>query len=463
MRLPFLDRAAPAPESRVESRIEPPIEAALRTAELRGLELMAYARLVTLAAVALFIATENPFPAVLFFEAQIAGFVLAGLGPFWLVRAGWGRSWPPMLFTAIDYILFPIAFYTPNPWLDDWLTLALRTRLGNEVYLFLPLAGMAITGAPRLVLWAGLCAALSAGLSAAWIVNQPDIFTSLPDAVRQAMTVPELRLAFGDPNRFELSGVIRLVFVLLLATGLLAVAAARARGLARGQAASERARTNLARYFSANMVETLARADRPFDAVRRQDAAVLFVDIVGFTRLAEALSADATIALLRDFHGRVEQAVFAHDGTLDKYLGDGAMATFGTPTARPGAAHDALAAALELRRAMAEWNAARAAQAEPPIRIGIGVHWGPIVLGDIGGGGRFEFATVGDTVNVAARLERLTREVDAEIVVSAALADAARADARAAALLKDFTPLPAQALRNRAEAIDLLVLGRTTA
>lgn len=455
MRLPFLDRAAPVPASRIEN--------ALRAAELRGLELMAYARLVTLAAVALFVGLENPFPSVLFFEAQIAGFALAGMAPVWLVRAGWGRSWPPMLFTAIDYALLPIAFYTPNPWLDDWMTLAMRTRLANEVYYFLPLAGMAITGAPRLVLWAGLCAALSAGLTAAWIVSQPEVFTGLPEAVRQAMTVPERRLVFGDPNRVELSGMIRLVFALLLVTGILAVAAARARGLARGQAAAERARTNLARYFSANMVETLARADRPFDAVRRQDAAVLFVDIVGFTRLAEGLSADATIALLRDFHGRVERAVFAHDGTLDKYLGDGAMASFGTPAPRPGAAHDALAAALVLRAAMAAWNAERAANAEPPVRIGIGVHWGPIVLGDIGGGGRFEFATVGDTVNVAARLERLTREVGAEIIVSAALADAARADARAATLLKDFTPLPAQALRNRAEAIDLLVLGRAQA
>ncbi len=118
---------------------------------------------------------------------------------------------------------------------------------------------------------------------------------------------------------------------------------------------------------------------------------------------------------------------------------------------------------LPMSRAMAAWNAARAGRAEPAVHIGIGVHWGPIVLGDIGGGGRFEFATVGDTVNVAARLERLTRDVDAEIVVSSALADAARHDPRAAALLEPFQPLPAQALRNRAEAIDLLVLGRAQA
>ena len=460
MRLPFFGRAAPAPKSRGESRAEPRIESALRAAELRGLELAGNVRLATLAALAVFVALENPFPGALFFEAQVAAFALAGLGPVWLVRAGRGRYWPPMLFAAIDYALIPVALYTPNPWLEDWLTLAMRTRFGNEVYYFLPLAGMAITGAPRLVLWSGLCAALSLGAATAWIVSQPDVFTSLPDAVRAAMTVPERRLAFGDPNRVELSAAIRLMFTLLLVAGILAVAAARARGLARGQAAAERARTNLARYFSANMVETLAQADRPFDAVRRQDAAVLFVDIVGFTRLAETLSADATIALLRDFHGRVQQAVFAHDGTLDKYLGDGAMASFGTPVSRPGAAHDALAAALTLRAAMAGWNAERAANAEPPVRIGIGVHWGPIVLGDIGGGGRFEFATVGDTVNVAARLERLTRELGAEIIVSAALADAARNDERTATLLADFTPLPAQALRNRAEAIDLLMLGR---
>jgi adenylate cyclase len=99
---------------------------------------------------------------------------------------------------------------------------------------------------------------------------------------------------------------------------------------------------------------------------------------------------------------------------------------------------------------MAEWNRERWAAGSPPIRTGIGLHYGPAVIGDIGGERRFEYAVIGDTVNVASRLEGLTRDLGVDIAVSEDLVRQVREEG-AEVLLKDFVPAEAQQLRNRGE------------
>ena len=110
------------------------------------------------------------------------------------------------------------------------------------------------------------------------------------------------------------------------------------RELDRQRAAAERARTNLARYFSPNIVDLLADQDEPLGPVRRQTVAVLFVDIVGFTRMAEAMAPEAVVTMLREFHERMAAQIFACGGTVEKYIGDAIFAVFGVPTPSP---HDA--------------------------------------------------------------------------------------------------------------------------
>ena len=114
----------------------------------------------------------------------------------------------------------------------------------------------------------------------------------------------------------------------------------------------ERQRANLARYFAPAVVERLAANDAPARLDRTQEATVLFVDIVGFTRISEGMTPAAAMDLLRGFHTRVEQAVFAHGGMVDKFMGDGAMACFGVPDSSPTAAADAIRAALALLAAL---------------------------------------------------------------------------------------------------------------
>lgn len=124
------------------------------------------------------------------------------------------------------------------------------------------------------------------------------------------------------------------------------------------------------------------------------------------------------MAMLQEFHERVTRVVFAHRGTLEKHIGEAMMATFGTPAPEPDDTGRALRCALDLAREMRRWSDQRLAHGDAPVAVGIGLHYGDAVVGSIGDEQRLDYAVVGDTVNVASRLERLTRELDVEIVVS---------------------------------------------
>jgi adenylate cyclase len=230
---------------------------------------------------------------------------------------------------------------------------------------------------------------------------------------------------------------------------------ARVREIDRQRAAAERARVNLSRYFSPNLVEMLAARDEPLGAVRRQTVAVLFVDIVGFTRMAEEIAPEAVVTMLRQFHDRMTAQIFACGGTVEKYIGDEIFAVFGLPTATPDDAANALRCADLMIAALARWNAERARQGDPPLAIGIGVNYGPAVLGDVGSEHSLSFTVIGDTVNTASRLQSLTRGFATPLVVGDAVVSAVAALASAAAseLLAPLEDRGEQALRGRTGAV----------
>src|SRR5204862_5570590 len=176
----------------------------------------------------------------------------------------------------------------------------------------------------------------------------------------------------------------------------------------------------------------LATAGPTGMASRRQPVAVLFADIRGFTTLSESLGTEKTMRLLEEFHDLVTTIVFEHRGTLEKYIGDAVMATFGTPAPGLDDATRALHCAVRLAAETGRWSAERVARGELPVEIGIGVHYGNAVVGSIGDGQRLDYLVIGDTVNVTSRLERLTRELDAQIVVTDELVTRVRAEGMAA-------------------------------
>src|SRR5438270_2981151 len=225
----------------------------------------------------------------------------------------------------------------------------------------------------------------------------------------------------------------------------------RVREIDRQRAAAERARANLSRYFSPNLVNMLADRDEPLGPVRRETVAVLFVDIVGFTRMAELMPPEAVVTMLRQFHDRMTAAIFACGGTVEKYIGDAIFAVFGLPSAGPDDAANALRCADGMLTALASWNGERGQAGEPPVAIGIGLNYGPAVVGDVGSEHSLSFTVIGDTVNTASRLQGLTRTLETPLVIAQAMIDAVEAASPpdAAQLLAGLQDRGAQPLRGR--------------
>jgi adenylate cyclase len=151
---------------------------------------------------------------------------------------------------------------------------------------------------------------------------------------------------------------------------------------------------------------------------------ILFTDLVGFTALAENMTPSEVVVLVNNFLTRVTEQVFAHGGTLDKFVGDQAMAIFGAPTEAPDDAVRAMRCALAIQDEMTEWNAERTAAGMPLIIAGVGLHTGSVIAGNIGSPRRMDYTVMGDAVNVAARVEGLTRTLDASILCTEATVSA---------------------------------------
>jgi adenylate cyclase len=177
-------------------------------------------------------------------------------------------------------------------------------------------------------------------------------------------------------------------------------------------------RERLQRYFSPQVAAQLAEPAALGNAGRTCDVTILFCDLRDFTPLCEALPAPAVVTLLNAFFERMVAVVFAHGGTLDKYLGDGLMAYFGAPVAQADHAQRAVRCAIAMRAALATLNTERAAEDASPLRMGVGIHTGAVVLGDIGAPLRRDYTVVGDAVNVAARLQERTKAEGVDVLVS---------------------------------------------
>src|SRR6476620_5552135 len=212
-------------------------------------------------------------------------------------------------------------------------------------------------------------------------------------------------------------------------------------------AREEVARANYGRFLPEYVVKQMLEKPDSFKLGGvSQTITILFADIRGFTRISEHAAPEKIVNLLNRYFSAMTDIIFAHGGTLDKYLGDGLMALFGAPTTTPDDASNALNAAVAMQRRMLGINRELRDEGLPEIGVGMGLHTGEVIVGYVGSERRSEYTAIGDTVNTSSRLESNAR--GGEILISDATAKAAHSRYK-------LKPREAIMVKNRQQPVNL--------
>jgi adenylate cyclase len=328
----------------------------------------------------------------------LAGFLAFTVLRLWLAlrrrQPGWFRMASPVVDVAMLLVLIwsfhiqyqePLGFVLKAPTLlYVFIFIALRVLLLDPVY-------VVITGVAAAFGWLALA-------SLAAFAGGGDMITR--DYVE-----------YVTSNRVLLGAEFDKVVSILAVTGIIALAMLRARRLLVDSVVEGMRAHDFARFFAPEVADQIVHAETEIAPGTGQgrDAAMLFIDVRGFTELAASESPDAVIGLLGDYQAQLMPAIHANGGTAEKFLGDGMMAAFGAAVERESYAADALRAVEDILANVARWNAERTADGRSPIHIGLAVTAGRVVFGAVGGESRLEIAVVGHPVNLAAKIEKLNK------------------------------------------------------
>jgi class 3 adenylate cyclase len=218
----------------------------------------------------------------------------------------------------------------------------------------------------------------------------------------------------------------------------------------RGIAERERIKVLFGQYLTKEISEAILDGRVNLSGAR-YEATVMFTDIRGFTAMSERLEPEEVFAFLNDYLGRMIEVIAARGGIIDKFLGDGILAVFGLPVASADHAARALGAALDMRARLAELNEERARSDREAVRIGIGMHSGQVIAGNVGSQRKLQYTVIGDAVNVASRLEGLNKEYGSYLLMSGATHELL---GEAAAGLR-FDTIRGVEIRGKSERLDL--------
>lgn len=347
------------------------------------------------------------------------------------------NPWMSLLFTAIDGISLALLIgfvlrVTGSP-------MSFHGAVPGFLFIFpiLILATMRYTIGPALVAFCSFAAtwyffSLSAGDS---IVNDASGAGADP------------HFFFGTVQNNARWGFLGIATLL----GLLAVIRRRKTLEAAIDAANKTA--NLSRYLPDRIANIVAK--QGIDALslgKQQHATVMFVDIRGFTGISEQLSPEELSVFLSEFRSIVTTEVDAHFGIIDKFIGDAVMAVFGVPDEQVNSADLGLRCAISILDQMTIWTDTRRQAAQPDILVTIGVHCGEVFAGAVGTENRMEFTVLGDTVNIAARLQEVAKNTKTGLVVSQNLLK------KSGHLSRDsekWKPMDERSIRGRSEKISL--------
>lgn len=423
---------------RLARRRMAPDAALLREAELRAEKVVSILRIfVALGLMVVFFLAVGEPPAEIadflrkqwiFAILSMVSYLLLGVFSLWLARSGRFRRWMVWPVVTLD-CLFML--------MNAWVGLENVSMPGALTFLLPPtwlvpvvLAFAVLRFNPYLQAY---CVALIVGgLGYLSFVSDVTVSPEIANRLKHLVSVP--------PN------IVRLTMI-LLAGVVLVVAAAALRDLLHRALIETEKRLLLTRYLPARLANRVQGEN--LDDMRqeqRQDMGVMFIDIRGFTSWAEGRDPAEVGGFVTEYRIRVQKAARDTGGMVDKFIGDGAMLLFDGE----GAPHRALDCARRLSDEMHDWSDARQREGRSAVHVGIGLHWGEVFSGVVGDEDRLEYTALGDTVNIAARLEQMTKTCEMEIIVSDAVLEAAAEPAR-----EDWIALEPAPLRGRSQPLAL--------
>ena len=317
-----------------------------------------------------------------------------------LAHARWLQSWMIYLSVVTDMALLMSLIYSFHYKYAQPAAFYLKVPTLLYVFLFIVLRALRFEARPVVV--AGLSAATGWALLTWYAASGRGGPANITHNFIEYMT----------SNALLVGAEVDKIIAILLATSVLALAISRARHLLVRSVTESAAASDLSRFFDPGVAARIRGAAMSVTAGEGElrDVAILSVDLRGFTRLSTELAPGDVMKMLQDYQARVCPLIVGNGGSIDKFLGDGILASFGAVAASPIAAADALRAADAVIEAADRWAIDRRAGGLAPLDIGLAVSSGRVVFGAVGDGERLEFTVIGDAVNFAAKLEKHNKE-----------------------------------------------------
>lgn len=389
-------------------------------AEQAGLKIAIKGRLVTVVLfMTLMALTRGPDRAVDYILAGIL-FSLLGIAHYLLIGSRHDRYWIKYMFISIDIALLSaaVALLPAAPETDIPQIMIFRFSIFPFYFLLLGVAAFSFS--PGLLLWTGVVGASGWFAAFAWVrvgMARALEWTDLP-----VDPTPTQFLAIVlDPDFAGWGSRLQEAIVFLVVAILLAIVMRRARQTVRRQLAAEREATLISsmfgRFVPAEVAETMIKDEGALDPVERE-ATVLFTDVAGFTSMTETKGPRAVVDTFNAFFDAASEVIGRHNGVVTQFLGDAILATFNVPVEDEQHAQRALDTAKDLMELVENETFAG-----EKLEIRIGLSSGPVIAGNVGGGGRQSYTVYGDSVNLAARLEGLNKEYGTSLLVSQSTAD----------------------------------------
>jgi adenylate cyclase len=385
--------------SRLPERVQDAILEEQQTSEIL-VTLMQLLAIVTFAI--LYTLSPKAFPPSVPFEpvpvtlSVYAGFTLVRLWLAWQRRL---KPWFLALSVIVDITMLMVTIW--SFYLQYEEPPAIYLKAPTLMYAFILIAIRTLRLEPWLVMLAGISAA------AGWLC-----LVAYAVIAEGHAEITHSFATYATSYQILLGAEFDKVVSLLMVTAILALGLLRTRKLLFRAVTDQLAAAELSRFFApevAGRIRDSEMALEPGQAELRE-AAILMVDLRGFTPLSHRLGPDQVMRLLSEYQSRVVGAVAAHGGSIDKFMGDGILASFGATRPRPSFAADALRALDDLLEATAAWARQRRAAGLPAPAVGAAVVTGPVMFGTIGDRTRLEYTVIGDPVNLAAKLEKHTKE-----------------------------------------------------